>query len=400
MVAIFSLCTAQAVTIIVDVNGSGDYTKIQDAITNSTNGDEIIVLQGTYYENIDFEGRAVTLRSSEPNDPNVIVNTIIDANQNGSAITCDSSEEPNTIIKGFIITDGNASCGGGIYCLLSNPTLISCTFVNNTAITDGGGICFHGSTSKLINCIFNNNVAGDEGGGMYCGGRPSLTNCTFISNNAAFGRGMFCDKWDSNAILSNCNFINNSAQLGGGMYSYLSEPILDNCAFIANKATFSHGGGMCFSQSWQSALTNCTFINNDANDSGGGIGAGIESEVLLTNCKFINNSSGINGGGLANLGSSSSILTNCKLVENSTANNGGGIFSDGYSYSTLVGTIVCGNNPDQIYGEFSRNGENTISRYPPPIPPLAGYIGDLDGDGKVDFADLAMFAENWLIGVN
>jgi hypothetical protein len=33
------------------------------------------------------------------------------------------------------------------------------------------------------------------------------------------------------------------------------------------------------------------------------------------------------------------------------------------------------------------------------MKPLGDYPGDLDGDGDVDFDDFAIFANNWLAGV-
>jgi hypothetical protein len=44
--------TASASTWIVDDDGSGNFTKIQTAISGSSIGDEIIVRGGTYHENL------------------------------------------------------------------------------------------------------------------------------------------------------------------------------------------------------------------------------------------------------------------------------------------------------------------------------------------------------------
>ena len=44
--------TSSMVIIYVDDDGGADYTKVQDAIDNATNGDTIIVYNGTYNENI------------------------------------------------------------------------------------------------------------------------------------------------------------------------------------------------------------------------------------------------------------------------------------------------------------------------------------------------------------
>lgn len=39
-------------SIYVDDDGGADYTKIQDAIDNASDGDVIFVFNGTYYENV------------------------------------------------------------------------------------------------------------------------------------------------------------------------------------------------------------------------------------------------------------------------------------------------------------------------------------------------------------
>ncbi len=51
-------------TLIVDDSGTGDYTKIQDAINSTENGDKIIVRAGTYYENI-FINKKIELIGEE-----------------------------------------------------------------------------------------------------------------------------------------------------------------------------------------------------------------------------------------------------------------------------------------------------------------------------------------------
>ena len=62
---------------IVDVNGSGNFTKIQDAIDNASDGDVILVYNGTYYENISIN-KCLTIigNTTEHEDKTYIVPSI------------------------------------------------------------------------------------------------------------------------------------------------------------------------------------------------------------------------------------------------------------------------------------------------------------------------------------
>ena len=73
-VTVLAVSTAQADTIYVDAAncpgpGSGmeldPYCSIQIAIDNAVDTDEIIAAPGTYFETINFLGKAITLRSSD-----------------------------------------------------------------------------------------------------------------------------------------------------------------------------------------------------------------------------------------------------------------------------------------------------------------------------------------------
>ncbi len=67
--------------------------------------DEIVVAPGTYYfQNINFLGKAITLRSSDGADV-----TIIDGTGNFHVVQCVSGEGPDTVLDGFVITGGNAN---------------------------------------------------------------------------------------------------------------------------------------------------------------------------------------------------------------------------------------------------------------------------------------------------
>ncbi len=65
------------------------YCSIQTAIDSAVDTDEIVVAPGTYFETINFLGKAIWLHSSD--GPEV---TIIDAQQSGSVVTCQGGEGP------------------------------------------------------------------------------------------------------------------------------------------------------------------------------------------------------------------------------------------------------------------------------------------------------------------
>ena len=69
---------ASAATYTVKQDGTGDFTVIQDAIDPSTDGDEIIVHPGAFYENIHFNGKNIVLRSTDPEDSAIVGATVVD----------------------------------------------------------------------------------------------------------------------------------------------------------------------------------------------------------------------------------------------------------------------------------------------------------------------------------
>jgi hypothetical protein len=274
------------------------YCSIQTAIDNAVDADEIIVAAGTYFEMINFLGKAVTLRSAD--GPSV---TIIDAEQTGRVVTCTSGEGPETVLQGFTITHGDAAYGGGMLNLSSSPTVTDCTFSNNKA-GDGGWRGFGGG-------MFNNLSAS-----------PTVTDCTFEGNVADNGGGMFNDE---------------------------SSPTVAGCAFRGNFA-WKAGGGMYNDDFSDAMVTACTFSDNRAPGGGGGM-LNLVSSPTVTNCTFSTNEAGEGawigfGGGMHNTGNSNPTVTNCTFDRN-TADMGGGMYND-ESSPTVAGCILWGDMPDEI----------------------------------------------------
>ena len=88
-----------------DINVPADHATIQAAIVAANPGDVVIVAPGTYPESIDFLGKAITVRSSDPTDIGVVMNTIIDGTGFFHVVLCVAGEGPDTLLSGFVITD-------------------------------------------------------------------------------------------------------------------------------------------------------------------------------------------------------------------------------------------------------------------------------------------------------
>ncbi len=337
------------------------YPTIQSAIDASYAGDEVIISPGAYSglgnRDIDFKGKAITVRGTNPQVRDVIIATIIDCDNEGRAFYFHSGEDANSIINGLTIINGNAISGGGVYCKDSSPALKNCIFSNNTTKDDGGGMYNDNSKATLTNCIFKGNLSYYGGGGMHnTNSNPTIINCTFTGNEAKYGGGI-SNREGSSPTLKYCMFNNNEAnEHGGGMNNNDSNPTLTTCIFTKNSAKGDGGG--TFNQSSNPSLTNCTFIENVAKDNGGGI-YNLSGSATLDNCKFRGNSCNYHGGGIFN-GRSNSTLTNCTFNANSANSDGGGMYNREVG-PILMNCIFSGNSASNDGGAMFNNNSPKLN---------------------------------------
>ncbi|MCH8822948.1 MAG: right-handed parallel beta-helix repeat-containing protein [Planctomycetes bacterium] len=336
-------------------NVPGDYATIQEAIAAVKDGDEIVVAPGTYNEAIDFLGKPITIISSGGAE----VTTIDGTGLNTSVVSCINLEGADTVLEGFTITGGNALDGGGMYNQFSDPTVTSCRFIQNAAISWGGGMYNSFSDPTLSDCVFSSNSA-VQGGGMVVSNEsnPTISDCTFSGNTASeFGGGIRFTK--GSYIVTNCTFVENIAEgfLGGGAIWVFANQEIDltviDSSFIGNSAPSGRGGAIRASTLTASG---CSFIDNSAGLLGGALylngdifGAPAGS-FCLSNCLLAQNDA-LFGGGIFHE-SELSILSvaNC-TVTNNTAGIGGGILTDDLTVLFLDNSILWDNQPEQLLND-------------------------------------------------
>jgi len=344
IVLIISTCLFSTI-----INVPAEQPTIQAGIDSAVDADTVLVQPGTYFENINYNGKLVTVASLflTTQDTTYISQTIIDGNQNGSVVVFENYETMGAVLTGLTITNGYSQYGGGIYCYNSNPCLTNITIIGNSAFMEGLTIS-------------------GFGGGIYCEqSNPTLTNVT-ITNNIAqsqdpmiggAGGGIFC--YNSNPILQNITISGNSAtQNGGGIFCCdNSNPILQNTTISGNSATQNGGGIFCCDNS-NPSLENVIILNNTGS-YGGGIYCSAYSSPSLINVIISGNSADFSGGGIECYAYSNPSLVNVTITGNST-NSGGGIYCEYNSSPSLINCILWNDSPEEIYFHTSMD-PNSIS---------------------------------------
>ncbi len=379
--------TARAKIIYVDDDGPTGFNTIQAAIDEADDGDVVIVAEGTYFENINFNGKNITLRSTEPNDQNVVAATIIDGRQVASVVILELYEYTNCVLDGFTIIHGRAKYGGAVRCFNSSLTLKNCVFVNNVAEDHGGAIFNYNSSTTLTNCTFTQNSAhGTSGGGgaiQNVSSNVILTNCTFNKNQAyEAGAAMYND--GSRLTLGNCVFSEHSTIRGGAMDNHYSDLTMTDCIFTTNSA-FEWGGALKNSVS-SLTLTNCTFVGNSAR--WGGAIHNHEGTLNITNSTFCENRATSSGGAINNYYHTNLNLINCIVWANS-AFEGSQIGLEEFStISVRHCNIQAGQTALYTSESFLQWGDGNIDTDPmfvrDPDPGLDGNWDSVDDD----FGDL------------
>lgn len=157
------------------------YDTIRHALLDAEDGDVIVAAPGIYRETVNFAGKAVTVQSEDPNDPEIVAATIIHGSS--VAVSFTGNEGAGSVLAGFTITGAKR----GIYCSGAAPTILNCRIAGNA---EAGIKLWDGSDPTIVNCtIEGNGGAGIEmwpatGTRLIVHNFATIDHCTIVGNRA------------------------------------------------------------------------------------------------------------------------------------------------------------------------------------------------------------------------
>lgn len=199
------------------------YGSIQQAIDEAQAGDMIVLNEGTYHEDIDLQGKSLTLRSVDPNRPSTAAATILHGTE--TVVTISGSGAGGTL-AGLTITGGTR----GILCSGSHPAILRCRIVG----LRGPGIELReAATPSLSHCV----IADNQGDGVATAqeevargrksGGATLTNCTIARNGRAGVAG-------GTPTIANCIIYFNAVSITGTPAGVTYSDIQGNWPGVGN----------------------------------------------------------------------------------------------------------------------------------------------------------------------
>jgi len=213
--------------------GPNNYTFIQNAIENASNGDTIFVYDGVYYEAVQIEKEIFLIGESKDN-------TIIDGGENDPTVTIAAD---SVFLSSFTIQSGKYY---GVYIDNSHGS-----FVNNSIITYNQNAGIYGACA--INCTFSNNVIAENTNGIFLdyNSRDCILYDNVIKNQSI--RGVYFKNSYTNTIKG-CNI--NDNEIGIALhYCY-------NISVVNNLITNHTDHGIKLKSSSENSIKNNTFNKN------------------------------------------------------------------------------------------------------------------------------------------
>ena len=338
--------------------------KIQDALDEAEDSDEIIVSKGLYNENIIISNKNIILRGTDPSDTDTVDATIISG-------VIESAPDPESPYASTISLATNLAKGATI---------------KGLTILNGIGYLDDNDTPEVTD---DDNL---KGGGLFSAYNDdiSILNCYMAVNSADVGGGIALQNCN-NAIIANCrvkgNICLSPESKAGGIFILDCDDVAVQNTIVADNYAADCGGGIYVASSNRLSLDFCTITRNIAGQSAGAL------ELVSCQDTTINNSIlwANNPGQITTI--LSSILANYCDIQNSWPGTGSGNISadpdfidPGNGDYHLSDTSPCLNTGDPNYIYTSGTDFDIDSQ-----PRLAYYRVDIGSDeaDDIDFKYLS-----------
>jgi hypothetical protein len=349
---------------------------IQAAIDAASNGDTIVVEEGTYFESINFRGKNIVLTSTDPNDPKAVAATVIDGNNLESVVTFAGTENDTAVLSGFAIRNG---------------------FQDYIYTRGGGGICGgseeNHTHATIQNNIITRNFAWDGGGLSRCDGL--IEKNTITANTARWyqgGGGLYlCNGAIRNNIIS---FHNAGGCESAGGLSYCDAVIENNTIahnFSHGIGVIAHGGG---------TIRNCIIWGN------------LPQEIWNAAPSF-SCLQGWTGGGIGNIDADPCFADPNNGDYHLKSQAGRWDANEGrWTIDEVTSPCIDAGDPMSPIGlePFPNGGRINMGAYGGTAEASKSYFdkapceiivaGDIDGDCAVNFLDFRLMALRWLTNGN
>ena len=407
----------------MDCHFEGNETTVHAAAMRNVLGSHVIISGCDFVNNnaIGFSGGAVLNTESSPVVTNCRFENNSCADRGGAYEDFDNSH--STITDCAFIGNHAGNTGGAIMNHLDcSPVITKCHFEKNSCLTEGGAV------SNLTNCD------------------PLISQCTFLGNQAATG-GAIANRNNCSPVVGYSHFLANRASGSGGALfdinassTVRSQPVYQHCRFIGNWCN-SIGGVSNNNDFADAAFSHCVFLNNRAKTQGGALLVD-NCRIHVTNCIARDNIAASNEDIEVNA-NAEALVRFCNVVGGidgignidadpnfvGAADDGGDGFVDdpatnGFDESSnndygdqhltagspcidagislqsaavdLDGHVRAADDPDRVDSGIGAVRFVDMGAYEFNAPPAGGILGDLNGDGIVNFLDAALMAANWL----
>jgi hypothetical protein len=304
-----------------------DFATIQGAIDIAAGGDTVVISPGVYegegnYD-IDFKGKAITVRGANPNDSNVVALTVIDGSLIDDGLSHNgfyfySDEDSNSVLLGLSV---KGFMGDGIAISNARPVIRKCRIYGNE-----NGISANYTPSENVETLIEDcTVSHNAGYGISYAGNVKIDNCIIENNEGSGIRAAGGCGATGDLVLEKCQ-ISRNKYIGLDLRSIYGSVCLCDCSIIGNKG--NNGGGIC----------SCCYLT-------------IENSVIAGNY------SSYDGGAIVFY--EPLVLKNCTIFGNFTERDYV-LSCNGYTEADIENSIIYGNYPDSSI-RFRGNYDNYVN---------------------------------------